>query len=50
MKIYMSILDKLPEVKAVVGWLIDKVPAEYAQDPRAMTWTQFMEKGKDISD
>lgn len=39
MKIYMSILDKLPEVKAVVGWLIDKVPEEFEKDPRVYTWS-----------
>ena len=46
----MSIIDQLPEVKAVIGWLMDKVPDEFANDSRVYTWNQFMEKGKNIPD
>lgn len=34
----MSIIDQLPEVKAVIGWLMDKVPDEFANDSRVYTW------------
>lgn len=44
----MSILDQLPEVKAIVGWLFDKVPEEFAKDSRVYTWNQFIQKGKDL--
>ena len=50
LKIYHSILDQLPEVKAVVAWLVDKIPQEYADDKRIHTWNDFLKLGKDVKD
>lgn len=46
----MAIIDQLPNIKAVVCWLIKEVPQKYAKDGRVYTWSEFMKKGADISD
>jgi long-chain-fatty-acid--CoA ligase ACSBG len=43
-------LDQLPEVKAIVAWLVDKIPEELASDKRLFTWKDFLETGKSIDD
>jgi len=46
--IYMSILDKLPEVKAIVCWGVDKIPEQYAKDSRIYLWKDFLKLGEDV--
>jgi len=43
-------LDQLPEVKAVVAWLVDKIPDDLASDKRLFTWKDFLEAGKSVDD
>ena len=38
----MSVIDKLPEVKAIAAWGIDKVPEEFAKDSRVFTYKDFL--------
>jgi len=48
MKKFQSLLSKVPSIKAIVVWGADKLPAEVNGDSRIMTWTQFLELGKDV--
>jgi len=41
----MGIIDKLPLVKAVVAWGLNKLPSEFENDKRVMTWKSFMGLG-----
>jgi hypothetical protein len=50
LKVYHGILDQLPEVKAVVAWLVDKIPDDLASDKRLFTWKDFLESGKAVDD
>ena len=46
----MSIIDKLPEVKAVVAWGLDKIPDDLVKDSRVHTWRNFMDLGNKVQD
>lgn len=50
LKLWMSIINKLPEVKAVVAWGIDKVPEEFQRDARVYTWKNFLTIGQKVKD
>lgn len=50
LNLYMSIIDKLPEVKAVVAFGVDKIPEEFSKDSRVYTWKAFLEVGKTVKD
>jgi long-chain-fatty-acid--CoA ligase ACSBG len=50
LKLYMSIIDKLPEVKAIVAWGLDKIPAEFESDSRIHTWKNFLALGEKQKD
>ena len=50
LKKYVGILDRLPEVKAVVCWGLDELPSEQAKDPRFYTWKNFMTLGQSVPD
>jgi len=50
LKLYMSIIDKLPEVKAVIAWGIDKIPEEYSKDSRIHTYKSFLDLGKKVKE
>ncbi len=50
LKLYHSVLDTLPEVKAIVTWGVENIPEEIAKDTRIMTWKTFMEAGKKVED
>ena len=43
LKVYHSILDQLPQVKAVVAWGISSVPSEFASDSRVNTFKNFLD-------
>lgn len=49
MKKYIDILDKLPNVKAIVLW-DGSLPAAVSTDPRFFTWDQFLNFGHGIAD
>jgi len=42
LKIYSKIIDKLPNVKAVVCWGLEKLPDIYNKDYRFYTFKRFM--------
>lgn len=42
---YLEILHMLPEVKAVVCYGIQQIPAKYAQDKRLYLWNDFLKLG-----
>ena len=46
----MSIVDKLPLVKAIIAWGIDKIPEEFSKDSRVYTFKTFIEVGKKAKD
>ena len=43
LKVYHSILDQLPQVKAVVALGISSVPSEFASDSRVNTFKNFLD-------
>ena len=45
----MTILHKLPNVKAVVVYNIDKIPND-VNEKRAYTWNDFLKLGKEVKD
>ena len=49
LKLYLSIIDKLPLVKAIVAWGVEKIPDELAKDSRVYSFKSFMELGKQIT-
>ena len=48
--LYSSILDKLPEIRAVVVWSATQLPEKYAKDSRFFTFNDFLEVGSKITD
>jgi len=50
LNLYMSIVDRLPNVKAVIAWGIDRIPEEFAKDSRVYTLKSFMEVGKNVKE
>ena len=50
LKLYYSILDKLPEVKAIVAWGNFTIPDDISKDSRIYSWKAFLELGKKIND
>jgi len=46
----MGILDKLPEVKALIAWGLDKLPEEALKDSRIHTYKEFLFLGQKIDD
>ena len=46
----MSLVDKLPLVKAIIAWGIDKIPDEFAKDSRVYTWKSFLQVGSKVND
>ena len=50
LKTYMSIIDKLPEVKALVCWGAEKIPDELQKDSRIYTYRNFLDLGAQIND
>lgn len=50
LKMYMSIIDRLPQIKAVVSWGLEKIPEEYSKDSRVFTWKNFLHVGHKVKD
>jgi long-chain-fatty-acid--CoA ligase ACSBG len=50
LKLYFSIIDKLPIVKALVAWGNFKIPDEISKDSRIYSYKEFMDLGKDVKD
>ena len=48
-ELYHSLLDKLPEVKAVVTWGIKELPPHLESDSRFYRFSDFLVLGKDVS-
>ena len=46
----MGIIDRLPEVKAVIAWGIEAIPEKYTKDSRVHLYKDFMKIGKDVKD
>jgi hypothetical protein len=46
----MSIIDRLPEIKAIISWGIDKIPEEFSRDSRLYTWKNFLALGSKVKD
>jgi len=44
---YLSILDQLPEIKAIIIWG-DEVPAAVRNDKRFFKWSDFLVLGQEI--
>ena len=50
LKLYLEVLDGLPDVKAIVVWGVKTIPMDLAKDQRIHTWDQFLQLGKSIAD
>ena len=50
LQLYMSIIDKLPEVKAVVAWGVETIPDDLAKDSRVYTYKSFLDLGANVKD
>ena len=50
LQLYMSIIDKLPEVKAVVAWGVEAIPDDLAKDSRVYTYKSFLDLGANVKD
>lgn len=50
LKLYMGIIERLPEVKAVVAWGVETIPEEFAKDSRVYTYKAFLELGAKVKD
>ena len=51
MERYLTIVDQLPEVKALVVWGLDKIPDALARkDSRIHTWADFLQLGASVQD
>ena len=48
-ELYQTLLDKLPEIKAVVTWGIKELPPHLKEDPRFYRFSDFLALGKDVS-
>jgi|OM-RGC.v1.038493542 hypothetical protein len=46
----MSIIDRLPEVKAVIAWGVETIPDELAKDSRVYTYKSFLDLGANVKD
>lgn len=46
----MSVLDDLPEVKALVSWGVAKLPEKYRKDTRFYSFQDFLQLGKSVAD
>jgi len=49
-EIYYSILDKLPEVKAVVAWSVSEFPEHMKKDRRFYKFNDFIKLGVNVPD
>lgn len=50
LKLYLDMIDKLPQVKAIVCWGADTIPAELNRGCAVYTYKNFLELGKSIPD
>jgi long-chain-fatty-acid--CoA ligase ACSBG len=50
LKMYLSIIDQIPEVKALVCWGVDKIPEDLQKDSRIYTYRNFLDLGSKIED
>ena len=50
LKMYLSIIDQIPEVKALVCWGVDKIPENLQKDSRIYTYKNFLDLGSKIED
>ena len=50
LKKYVSILPKLPNIKAIVVYNIDNLPKEYATNSKVFLWDDFLLLGKGVAD
>ena len=41
---------EIPELRAIIAWGIDKIPADLANDKRIFTFKNFLTLGKNIND
>jgi hypothetical protein len=48
LRIYAGILDKLPEVKALVCWGETELPDDLKKDTRFHTYRDFLRLGKSV--
>ena len=46
----MGVIDKLPEVKALICWGVDKIPDDLSRDSRIYTYRNFLDLGAQIND
>lgn len=46
----MSVIDQLPEIKAIVCWGLDKIPEDIAKDSRVFLWKDFLKLSEDVPD
>lgn len=46
----MSIIDRLPEIKAVVAWGVETIPEDLAKDSRVYTYKSFLDLGANVKD
>lgn len=50
LKLYLSVLDSLPAVKAILVWGVDRIPEELQKDHRVMTFRAFIAMGAEMPD
>lgn len=50
LKLYMGLLDQLPNIKAIVTWGCDSLPEEAAKDSRVFKFKDFLELGSKVDD
>lgn len=46
LKLYLKIIDRLPELKAVVVWGTQSIPEDLQKDSRIYTFKSFLEIGQ----
>ena len=49
-ELYISILDKLPKIRALVCWGVASLPDKYKKDTRFYSFNDFLELGKSVPD
>lgn len=50
LKLYLSIVDRLPEIKAIVVWGSEKIPEDLQKDSRVYSLKNFLEVGSKMPD
>ena len=50
LKAYLSVLDSLPAIKAILVWGVDRIPEDLQKDNRIMTFRAFLQLGSEVPD